>query len=88
VNISGGGVTKYAPHRANAIRLLEFLSSQKAQNLFADNNMEYPANPNVAPSTMLKEWWGENFKQDSVNVAAAGEYQIEAVKLMERAGYK
>lgn len=88
VNISGAGVTKHAKHKEEAIRLLEFLSSEKAQNLFADENMEYPANPKVAPSPLLAEWWGDTFKQDSVNVSAAGEYQAEAVKLMARARYR
>ncbi len=88
VNVSGGGVTQHAKHKENAIRLLEFLSSEKAQNLFADENMEYPVNPNVKPSPLIAEWWGNVFKQDPVNVASAGEYQAAAVKLMERAGYR
>ncbi len=45
VNISGAGVTRYAKRRAEAIQLIEFLSSAEAQNLYADANYEYPANP-------------------------------------------
>lgn len=41
VNISGGGVAKNSRNKENAIKLLEFLSSPEAQNLFADDNMEY-----------------------------------------------
>ncbi len=88
VNISGAGVTKYAKNRENAIKLIEFLSSEEAQNLFADNNMEYPVNPVVKPSPRLIQWWGPSFKADSVNVAAAGEYQKQAVKLMAALGYR
>lgn len=88
VNISGAGVTKHSKNKANAIRLIEFLSTQKAQNLFADENMEYPANPSVSASELVSQWWGDNFKKDSVNVAAAGEYQKAAVMLMAREGYK
>ena len=87
VNISGAGVTKYAKRKNNSLKLLEFLSSKKAQNLFADNNLEYPANQNVKPSEQLIKWWG-SFKQDQVNVASAGELQKDAVFLMTTLGYK
>jgi iron(III) transport system substrate-binding protein len=86
INISGAGVTKYAKHRDNAIKLLEFLSSPEAQNLYSDVNYEYPANPVVKPNTLITAW-GE-FKADTMDVAAAGELQTSAVKLMDRVGYK
>ena len=86
VNISGAGVTKHAKHRDHAIKLIEFLSSPEAQNLFADANYEYPANPSVKPSTIITAWG--DFKADTVDVAAAGELQAAAVKLMDRVGYK
>lgn len=86
VNISGAGITKYAHHREAALKLLEFLSSQKAQNLFADVNMEYPVNPEVKPDPAVAAWG--DFKQNSINVNKAGELQAAAVKLMDRAGYR
>jgi iron(III) transport system substrate-binding protein len=86
VNISGAGVTRYAPHPEAAVKLLEFLSSQKAQNLFADVNMEYPANSQVKPDPAVAAWG--TFKQNTINVNKAGELQAEAVKLMDRAGYR
>lgn len=86
VNISGAGITKYSRNEDAAIKLLEFLSSPKAQNLFADINMEYPVNPNVKPSPVVSAW-GE-FKQNRMNVVKAGELQTTAVKLMDRAGYR
>ncbi|MCL6556086.1 MAG: Fe(3+) ABC transporter substrate-binding protein [Burkholderiales bacterium] len=86
VNISGAGVTRYAKNRAGAIRLLEWLSSPDAQNLFADVNLEYPVNPQVKPAPAVAAW-GE-FKRNPINVAKAGELQAAAVKLMDRAGYK
>jgi iron(III) transport system substrate-binding protein len=86
INISGAGVTKHAKHRDQAIQLLEFLSSTEAQNLYADANYEYPANPAVKASTIITAW-GE-FKADTVDVAAAGEFQAAAVKLLDRVGYK
>ncbi|MFQ5960367.1 MAG: extracellular solute-binding protein [Candidatus Methylomirabilales bacterium] len=86
VNVSGAGVTKYAKHRSKAIQLIEFLSSPEAQNLYADANYEYPANPAVKPNTLIADW-GE-FKADTVDVAAAGALQAAAVKLFDRVGYK
>jgi iron(III) transport system substrate-binding protein len=86
INISGAGVTKHAKHREQAITLLEFLSSTEAQSLYADANYEYPANPAVKPSTIITAWG--DFKADTVDVAAAGELQAAAVKLMDRVGYK
>lgn len=86
VNISGAGVTRHGRHEAAAIRLLEFLSSDKAQNLFADVNMEYPVNPKIAADPFVAAW-GE-FKQNPMNLAKAGELQTAAVKLMDRAGYR
>ncbi|WP_036575227.1 Fe(3+) ABC transporter substrate-binding protein [Nitrosospira briensis] len=86
VNISGAGITKYAHNVPAATRLLEFLSSEEAQNLFADVNMEYPVNPRVKPDPAVAAWG--TFKQNTINVTTAGELQAEAVKLMDRAGYR
>jgi iron(III) transport system substrate-binding protein len=86
VNISGAGVTKHTKNRAQAIQLLEFLSSTRAQNLYADSNYEYPANPAVQPAALIAAWG--KFKADTVDVAAAGDLQVAAVKLMDRVGYK
>jgi iron(III) transport system substrate-binding protein len=86
VNISGAGVTAHAKHRANAIKLIEFLTSPAAQQLFVNNNFEYPANPQTPVHPILAQWGA--FKQDDVNVATAGEFQAAASKLADRAGYK
>jgi iron(III) transport system substrate-binding protein len=86
VNVSGAGVTAHAKNENAAVKLLEFLASEKAQNLFADVNMEYPANPKVKPDPKVAEWG--TFKQNPINVAKAGELQAAAVKLMDRAKYK
>ena len=86
VNVSGAGVTHYAKHPKEAQKLIEWLSSAQAQNLFTDVDLEYPANPTVKPDPQLAAWGP--FKQNLINVAKAGELQAEAVKLMDRAGYK
>ncbi len=86
VNVSGAGVTAHAPHRAAAVKFLEWLSSDRAQNLFADENLEYPVNVRAKPHPIVAAWGG--FKQDDTNLARAGELQVQAVMLMDRAGYK
>lgn len=86
VNISGAGVTAHAKNRANAVKFLEFLSSPEAQQSFADLSFEYPANPQATSHSLVAKWG--KFKQDDINIAAAGEFQAAAVKLADRAGYK
>jgi len=86
VNVSGGGVTTHANNPQAAQRLLEWLSSAEAQNLFADTNMEYPVNPKVKPATEVAAWG--TFKASSMNIAKAGELQGEAIMLMDRAEYR
>ena len=86
VNISGAGVTRHARNPAGAQKLIEWLSSDKAQNLFADVNLEYPVNPKVAPDKTVAAWG--SFRQSLINVKEAGSLQVKAVRLMDRAGYK
>ena len=84
--LSGAGVTAHAKNRANAIKLIEFLASPKAQELFVEANFEYPANAKASVNAVLARWG--TFKQDDINVAAAGELQAAAIKLADRVGYK
>ena len=86
VNISGAGVTRHAKNPAGAQKLIEWLSSDQAQNLFADVNLEYPVNPKVAPDRSVAAWG--SFRQSLINVKEAGSLQVGAVKLMDRVGYK
>jgi iron(III) transport system substrate-binding protein len=86
VNVSGAGVTKYSKNKKEAVKFLEWLSSENAQNLFADINMEYPVNKNIKPHSFVKAW-GE-FKASKMKLENAGAMQKEAVKLMDKAGYK
>jgi iron(III) transport system substrate-binding protein len=86
VNVSGAGVTQHAKHHDAAVKFIEWLSSDKAQSLFADANLEFPANPKVAAAPLVASWGP--FKQDTINLAEAGKLQGKAVMLMDRAGYK
>jgi iron(III) transport system substrate-binding protein len=86
INISGAGVTKYAPNKENAVKLIEFLSSQTAQELLANINYEYPVNPNAGFSDLLKQWG--DFKADEVNLSALGENNRNAVIVFDKVGWK
>ncbi len=86
VNVSGAGVTRYSKRPQEAIRLLEWLASSKAQKMFAGVNLEYPVNPTVDPDETVAAWG--KFRHNLINVSEAGKLQTKAVMLMDRAGYK
>ncbi|MBA6154393.1 Fe(3+) ABC transporter substrate-binding protein [Gelidibacter maritimus] len=86
VNVSGIGVTKYAPNKDNAIKLMEFLSGDEAQQVLANLNYEYPINPNAVKADILKTWG--DFKADTVELYKLGEYNSKAVMIFDEAGWK
>ncbi len=86
VNVSGAGITKHASNSADATKLLEWLSSAKAQAIYGSLNKEYPANQNIASDEIVSAWG--DFKQDKMNLAIAGKLQADAVRLMQRLDYK
>ena len=86
VNVSGAGVVKGAENKKNAIKLLEYLASDAAQEHFANGNNEYPVVPGVAANAAVVALGA--FKEDELNVSILGELQPEAAKIMDRAGWK
>ena len=87
MNISGGGMLRYAPHKDAARRFLEYLASDDAQAYFANGNNEWPVVAGVKLNNPELESLGK-FKADSINVAALGQNQALAQKISDRAGYK
>ena len=85
-NISGGGVLKNAPNKAGAIKFLEYLVSPSAQRFFADGNNEYPVVQGIEINPVLASFG--SFKSDVSGVAKYGPNLANAVKLMDRAGWK
>ena len=85
VNISGAAVTRHAPHKAEAIRLLEYLTEEKAQALYAGQNFEYPVNPRVELAPLLKSWGP--FKADPLNLAKVAEQRSLAIRIFDRVGF-
>ena len=86
VNISGAGVTKYAKNKEEAIQLLEYLITDKAQQWYSDINYEYAVNPEIKNTAILGKWGV--FKYDDLNLSLLGRYNRDAVLLMDRVGWK
>ncbi len=86
INISGAGVTKYAKNKENAVKLMEFLSSEEAQSLFAEGNHEYPVNVKVKPSATVASWG--TFKEDNIELNKIGENTKKAVEIATEGNWK
>ena len=86
INVSGAGVARYAPNKENAKKLIEFLISKEAQEIFANANYEYPVNPDVQPSELLQSWGA--FKEDSMLLSKLGENNKRAVIIFDEASWK
>ena len=86
MNISGAGVTHYSKNKENAIKLIEFLSSIEAQEIFAEANQEFPANPKAKSSATVTSWG--TFKEDNIQLNEVGKYNKEAVEIATKANWK
>ena len=85
VNISGMALTQSAPNRENAIALMEFLSGDLAQRMYAEQNFEYPVRPGTSPSGLL-ESFGE-FKADDLPLSEVASRRADAVKLVDEVDF-
>jgi iron(III) transport system substrate-binding protein len=86
VNVSGIGLTLSAKNKDNAIKLMEYLSSDTAQAWYAAVNYEFPVSAKIERNEIVKSW-GE-FKADPVAMSKLGTLNPDAVKMMDRAGWK
>ena len=88
MNISGAGLLKHAPNKANAIKLIEFLLSTEAQEHIVNNTFEYPMIAGVSPHPLVVAM-GLDFKQDlNTKVSSYGAKQADALEVMMTAGWK
>lgn len=81
VNVSGMAMAKYAPNRDNAVKLMEFLTGETAQHMYAEVNYEYPVKPGVERSKLVASW-GE-FKSDSLPLEKIADNHATAIKLLD-----
>ena len=86
VNISGAAVTASAKNKDNAVKLIEFLSGDAAQKIYAEKVQEYPIKPGVEPSAILLGLG--SFKADALPLAKLGTLRAETLKIVDRAGWR
>ncbi len=87
INVSGGAVARHAPHRENAIRFLEYLSSPQAQAYFASGNNEWPVVKGAEVSNPALVALGQ-FKADTMPLSSIGKSQIAAQRILDRVGWR
>ena len=85
INISGAGVLKGSDNKAAALELIEFLSSDKAQEIYAQQNFEYPVVENVKADAITAKLG--TFKADEISLAEVAKYRAAASKLVDRVGF-
>lgn len=85
VNVSGVAMTKAAPNHDAALRLMEFLSSDEAQKIYAETNHEFPVKPGVPQSEIVASWG--SFTADNVNLMDLAKLRPTALKLMEEVNF-
>ncbi|QTL33801.1 MULTISPECIES: Fe(3+) ABC transporter substrate-binding protein [Pseudoalteromonas] len=81
LNVSGVVMTKYSKNKENALKLIEFMTDNKAQNMYASMNMEYPVKPGVELSKLVASWG--TFKEDSLPLSEISKYRPMALKLID-----
>ncbi|VEG70897.1 protein FbpA [[Pasteurella] aerogenes] len=81
VNISGVALAKYAPNKENAVKLVEYLSGDHAQQMYAELNHEYPVKPGVASSKLVQSWG--SFTADELPLEKVAENYDKALKLVD-----
>ena len=87
VNISGAGILKNAPNKKNAEKFIEFLLTKYVQNHIVNNTYEYAIIKDVKPNKFISQF-GTDFKIDQTSVSLYGKFNPEAVRLMDRVGWK
>lgn len=86
VNLSGAGVVKHAKNPEGARKLLEWLSSAKVQTAYTHGTYESPINKQAEADPIVKAWG--KFTPSSLNAGDIGSHQAEAIKLLDRVGYR
>ncbi|WP_139834719.1 Fe(3+) ABC transporter substrate-binding protein [Thalassospira sp. MCCC 1A03138] len=85
MNISGMTLIKGAPNKENAVKLMEFLSGDEAQKIYAEVNYEYPVKPGVEWSDYVKSWG--TFKADELPLSEIARLRADAVRMIDEVGY-
>ena len=86
INLSGGGVAAHAPNRDNAVKFLEYLASDQAQQYFSAGNDEYPAVPGVAISPSVASLGF--FRPDDVDASVVAANVPTAQRIFNEVNWK
>jgi len=86
MNVSGVVLIKYAKHKANAIKLIEFLSGPMAQYMYAQENFEFPVRPDTPRSSLINKYMGK-FKPDTLSLTVIAANRSKASKLVDKVGF-
>jgi iron(III) transport system substrate-binding protein len=82
VNISGAGITKSAKNKSGAVKLIEFLSGDAAQKIYAEDNFEYPIKAGAKLHPIVAGWG--KFKADETFLFKIAEHRITATRIMDK----
>ena len=85
LNVSGVAMTKSAPNKEEAIKLMEFLVSPKAQAIYAETNHEYPVLADAELSELVKSWGP--FEADGVNLTDLAKLRPVALRIVEEVNF-
>jgi iron(III) transport system substrate-binding protein len=85
VNISGMALAKNSPNKENAVKLMEFLASDKGQKLYGEQVFEYPVEPGIEPSDIVKSWG--TLKPDALPLADIAKNRKAASELVDKIGF-
>ena len=86
INVSGVALAKNAPNKSNAVKLIEYLTSDEAQDIYVNNTYEYSVKPNIEPNDIVKEWGA--FKKDPLDLNMLGIRRNDAIRIFDAGGWK
>ena len=86
INVSGVALAKNAPNKSNALKLIEYLTSDEAQEIYVNNTYEYSVKPNIEPNDIVKEWG--TFTKDPLDLNMLGIRRNDAIRIFDAGGWK
>ena len=85
VNLSAVVLARYAPDKANAMKLIEWLVGDEAQHMYADLNYEYPVRPGIAVNPTIAGYG--KLDADTIPLSKIAEYKKAAANLVDKVGF-
>ena len=86
INVSGIALAKNSPNKSNALKLIEYLTSDEAQEIYVNNTFEYSVKPNIEPNDIVKEWGA--FRKDPLDLNMLGINRNDAIRIFDAGGWK